>query len=202
VKQRLTKTHRKLELDAISQTHRLALKIPDLLFRVPAIRSLFPGIKSIAMHRNAEENILSIHRKQWFSNENLRPQSPMPQIAFRVVENFRVPRWVHDNEIDFWRTCSEVDRAGFYYAKSNEFLFENREHFFVLHYNKWIENATSFTENICSHLGTVAGEKTADLVASIVPQSTESGTILHELSAPVLEQVEQVSSKFSTLFPA
>lgn len=183
VKQRLSTSHRKLDLEAQAANSRVAFKIPDLVFQMPLIRSIYPEISSVSIFRKPEFTIPSIHQKLWFHDQALDINSPMPQIAFSVHGNSRVPLWVPEEEVGYWLSLPEIDRAAYYYIKANEILLSQCSQLCLICYDSLINNAETEVNKICNYLKTEFSSKTKDVINSIRTNERDAPSSWNEINA-------------------
>jgi hypothetical protein len=183
VKQRLSTSHRKLDLEAQAANSRVAFKIPDLVFQMPTIRSIYPEISSIAIFRKPEFTIPSVHQKAWFHNHALDIDSPMPQIAFRTHDKRRVPLWVPDEDLEYWLSLAEIDRAAYYYIKANEMVLSQLSGLCLICYDSLIDMPETELAKIGRYLQADFSTKTREVMNSLRNNERELPSSWNEINA-------------------
>lgn len=200
IRSRLDKSHRKLDIEKIATNSRLAIKIPDLIFNMPIMKTLWPGLKAVVLFRNPEDVIGSIIDKQWFTNEALHPNSPMPQIAYRVADGIRVPMWVADADVSIWKSMNHQERVVYYNVIVNEFLLAHAPEFHVINYDNMVDNPKLVVEQLSNVLNVGSSSKTFELVNSISKRPSKSVSWRQFVNSELISRYDNMCNLALPLF--
>lgn len=199
IRERLNKSHRKLDLERIAKSSRLSVKVPDLAFHIPKFMDAFPGIQGVAVVRSPSDVITSIIGKEWFSTGSLSLDTPEPQIPFQVDGGIRVPRFVPSADTQMWVEMSGNDRAAYYYMLINNFISVHADRFILISYDRLVSNPRAIVQRLAEALGCEFGSRTEAVLESISERPPKFHDLSASLSADMYKQVEAFSSTYEML---
>ena len=189
---RMSRSHRKTDIEKNIGDSILAYKIPDILPWIPKLKEYYPGTRVVIMTRDAIGSLNSILAKEWFSDHSIRYLNVIwPN---RYLNGCRVPFWVRENDETLWCELNEIDRCAYYYVRINETLTDITD-CIIVRYNEFVEFPEQIIRKLCSQLDLSWGEKTDALVASVKLQPKQRDmTLLERISPSLQEQVLYYSS--------
>lgn len=190
---------RRLRLDLPkAQAERLALgstvayKMPDVVPMVPAVKAYYPETRVVVMLREAVGTINSVLQRKWFSDESASKSLIWP---FRIYNNDRVPFWVKPEDVEYWTTISELDKAAYYYIRVNEDV-ENISGRIEVGYDRMLLKPKEVIAELIDKLGVKSGPKTDEVVAGI--RKTEKDRdlqLIGRINSDLRERVKQYSDR-------
>lgn len=192
VANRLQRSIRKAEAEAIGNSSVIAYKMPNIVPFIPKLLTYYPQTRVLIMKRGAESTINSLLEKGWFSDESVKTTTVWP---YRICGDIHVPSWIREEDDAKWVQMSEVDRCAYYYVRVSEDVkrIPNR---LEIRYADLLENPAAIAADIASKFSLKPGAKTAEIIASIKPVAHERHQDVLGLISPVLrEQVEMYSAE-------
>jgi hypothetical protein len=153
----------KADAEQLSQDRIVAFKIPDVVSFVPSVKKYYPSMRVIVMLRDAVGTMNSMMQRGWFREGSETKSLTWP---FYKLDNAHVPYWVRLEDIEYWRSLSEIDRAAYYYIRINENI-RNIEGRIEIKYIDLLHNAHSIASRLAEKLGVSFGVKTTAIIENI-----------------------------------
>lgn len=193
IKERLSKSFRKQEVDQLAKSAFLAYKAPDIIPFLAKLKEYYPGSRIIVIVRKAVYVINSLQKKGWFADKSLLETNSI--WPFHLKDGLRVPFWVDAEDADLWCRWDELHRAAYYYIRMNQKL-EDIPDCLIIRYDDLIEKPMRMTEILADRLNLVFGEKTAEIARSVLPtRKSRDMEVLSGLNCEIREKVEDYSSR-------
>ena len=192
---RLERVARREILAEEAKSHTLCLKVTDALLQIEYIKSLYPGMRFIAMCRNANDTIRSVVKQGWFSDANIAKSSGDSTLPMLVYHDVNVPLWVDDESKDSWVTATEVERAAMYYIRLTSVLLEKRHLAIIVNYDNFVKSPRSVSEKLREVLKLHEGEKTERVIGSVMRDRSHVADGLAELSDTLRDRAESIASE-------
>jgi hypothetical protein len=153
----------KADAEQFSQDRIVAFKIPDVISFVPSVKKYYPSMRVIVMLRDAVGTMNSAMQRGWFREDSENKNLIWP---FHRLKNLQVPYWVKLEDIEYWLSLSEIDRAAYYYIRINENV-RNIEGRIEIKYIDLVYNAHTTASGLAEKLGVSFGDKTAAIIEKI-----------------------------------
>ncbi len=185
---RLSRSHRKVELENRAMKSVIAYKIPDIIPFIPSLLDQYPLTRVVLIRREAVPTINSLMEKHWFSDENMSSNLVWPSYKKGM---YSIPYWVKKRDFDLWVAMSELDRCAYYYIRMNEDVAKIPDRVDVS-YEALLEHPDRVVAELAHKLGLEFGVKTAALIKDIRPMRSKCDReILDKLSPNLLSMIQK-----------
>ncbi len=168
VNKRLSKSHRKINLEKAAQSYKLAIKMPASLLEMAALQELYPGFIKIITFRNANDVLHSILKKAWFAEENLKLNGPTLLYPYVVHEELKIPACIPQKYYPDFVAADELHKAVIYYISQYEALHQVKEYFFV-RYEDFTQQPLALSKKIAQLLSVTLTKKSFTIIDKIKP---------------------------------
>jgi len=167
IDKRHEKTLTRLEIENISKNITFSFKLPEIVFLLDYFNEFFPHSRKVLMHRNPNDVINSIIKKQWFSDKFLHENHLSQLFSKKVVNEIKVPYWVMEEDEDFWVKTTELNRCAYYYIQISKAILDNRFDSIIVNYDDFVIKPKIILEFISDKLKLDITEKTLEVVSTV-----------------------------------
>lgn len=199
IQKRLERSWGRVELEEIVDNSTFSFKLPEILFFLDTMDTLFPANKKILMHRNPNDVINSIVRKGWFSDELLSHTNPSQIYAVKIINNIKVPYWVKSSDEDFWIKANELNRCAYYYKRISESIVAHSNNSTVVNYDEFIKKPQQTLDELLNKLDLKATTKTSEILSSVKYQEKKRADFLSDISSELKRDIEKLDEQLNTL---
>lgn len=192
IEERLNKTLRKIDTEAMAQNSQIVYKMPDIVPFLSRLKYYYPKTRIVIILRKAPEVFNSLLEKGWFSDSALRDMNLIwPN---RMLNGIRIPFWVGINDDEEWVEMDELHRIAYYYINVNSPV-EKLQGCIKIKYDDLVEDPYATVKAVSDELGILWGEKTGEIINTVKrTQKDRDYTILNELRPDMREKVDYYSS--------
>jgi hypothetical protein len=169
-----------------TKNRRLAIKIPDVTCFLPVLQKLYPGMTMVITHRDVNAVIDSVMKKSWFKDLSL---STGNIIWPSRTKDFTTPVWVDDDDVERWRSWSELERAAYYYIRITRGSDE-LESAVRVSYERLVGAPHQVVAELAERLDLRFGEKTRELIKTTVARSENPPDWTAGLPKNMRDQIE------------
>jgi len=192
IKERLTKSLRKVEGERLAQKSRVAYKMPDVIPYLPRLKAYYPGTPVLIILRKAPYVFNSVLKKGWFNDRSLQKENVLWPNRFK--NGFRIPFWVAQEDDEIWCEMDELHRVAYYYIRINQHVKDIPE-CIIIRYDELIKNPRQTAITLAESLNLSFGEKTEEILKTVKFIIKDRDLeILKKLNPEVRHQVEYYSS--------
>jgi hypothetical protein len=195
----MSKTHGRKELEEKYLKTVFSMKIPDLIFFLGDLRFLYPKTSYVLMHRNPNDVINSLKRKNWFSSRNLQKINLTPKYPKKIIDNIKIPYWVKQEDENFWINTDEINRCAYYYKRISEEVLENADSSIIINYEEFVKKPNEIFKDVVKLLGLEFGEKTEEILSTVQYQDKHREDYLEGLDGELLSAIENLDEKLKAL---
>jgi hypothetical protein len=168
IRSRFDQSSRGTSIYDVAAQYTVAYKLPDILHRVPQLKTMLPSTKVVACIRNPDDVVNSVLLRGWFHGNNLGFQKTGP---LRLEDGLKVPAYLNGISAKDWMALSEEDRGYACYVGTYNESFLTADTV-VIDYEKLLSTPAQVCADFARLLGLQYGNRTTDLLKGIRPQGT------------------------------
>jgi len=199
IQKRYEKSFTRNELEEIVKKTTFSFKLPEIVFFLDLINSQFDKNRTILMHRNPNDVINSIIKKEWFSDEFLNEKHPSQIKAVKIIESIKIPYWVkHEDEV-FWVNATELDRCAYYYKRVSTEILTHYKKSIIIDYDIFVQEPEKIINIISDSLNLEMTEKTYEIINSVNYQDKKRDNLLLSVSNDLREDILLLDTKLKKL---
>ena len=199
IKNTLSSSLRRKDLEVRLKNVIFSMKIPDLIFFMTELRELYPKTIYILMHRNPNDVINSLKEKGWFTDENMQKINLVPKYPEKIIDNIKIPYWIKSEDIEFWVSADELSRCVYYYKRISEEILKNSDSAIIIDYDEFIKRPDELFKKIVDRLSLDYGEKTQEILDTVKFQEKKRENYLIGLNSDLLLNIENLDKKLKEL---
>lgn len=141
----------------------LAVKIPNIVYKIPTIKTYYPDIKVVIVLRDAVDTLNSLLKKKW-----LDPEIPNSEVIwpYHVSLGHNIPFWVRKKDFIEWISMNEIDRAAYYYIRQSENIDAIPDRL-EIKYSELMKDPLLQTKELSNSLGLNFGKKTNEIIGQV-----------------------------------
>lgn len=172
IDRRLNSSNRKIDVESVCYNRILAYKVPDAMFMIDQLHAAYPNKKIVIIERKPIEVVNSILEKGWFSDRMLRENCSVPCYS---QDEFHLPYWLGEEELDLWINYNEIERI-IYYVNKMMCCYKNSSKIIKVSYNEMLNNPHKVANSLANELNLSFGPLTKRVIDSIKPMPTTSSS--------------------------
>jgi len=176
VEERHAKSWRRSELENLSRESIIAYKMPDVVDFIPQLQLYYPGTRVIILLRHPNDILNSFVNKGWFTDESLKSKSQLFWPSW-VFGDYKIPHSVKEEDIDQFVSSNELERIAYYYNRSYSAI-EKIHGAVIVDYKDLVNDTEGVVSNISKNFGLEFGDKTQEIMDSIVSGHEDVSTDL------------------------
>jgi hypothetical protein len=193
---RLSKSFRRVELEEIAKSRKIAFKIPASVFFDKELDTLLLNNTKIYMHRSLNDTLNSLVGKGWFSDENLSKDSLGQVYATRMINNLKIPFWVLEEDEFFWLKADEVNRTAYYYYRI-AINIEYSKHANVINYDYFVKSPLLYMKKLASELKLCITEKTDELISEVKRTENRRSELAEQVDIELFSKINEISERIN-----
>ena len=169
----------------------IAVKIPNIVYKIPALKAYYPDIKVVIVLRDAVDTLNSLLNKKWFA-----PEIPRSEVLWPYHDDLdhNIPFWVKKKDFIEWIGMNEIDRAAYYYIRQSENIDAIPDRL-EIKYSELMKDPLRQTEELSNSLGLNFGKKTNEIIGQVArKEHNRDYKILKKIREDYREKVIYYSS--------
>jgi len=199
IQTRLKKSYSRIELEELSRLSTLSFKLPEIVFFLDLLRTMYPPFKLVLMHRNINDITNSIIKKKWFSDEFLDESHDSQIYAVNTLNGVKIPFWVQEEDINFWLNANEINRCAYYCLKISEATLKHSNNAIIFDYDTFIVNPIEKTQYLANKLGLNITDNTRQMLSSVNYRDKKRKLFVNEINKSISDQIEAINSSIVEL---
>lgn len=193
VKQRLSKTWRKTELEKIADSAQIFCKLANATPYLPEVQKYYPKTKIVIMLRKPNDVFHSIKRMEWFTDKNLKHTNRIsPNIIYK---GYHIPYFVKEKDWKYFIKSDEISRMAYYYNQVYGNLDKIKNGIFIK-YDDLIAAPEKEASRVAKKLNLSFESKTKKIINSVVLRDIDrSENLVDLLDDKLRKKVIKLESK-------